>query len=423
MLDIKFIRNNPGIVKENLNKRNYTFDLEKFLSLDQSRKEVLAKVETLFARQNKISNQIKQLLKEKSEANQLIEESKKLKTESDALKQKFNGLNQLWLDQNLRIPNLCDPCLPVGNSAANKLIREKVPKLKFNFPLKNHIEIGKNLDIIEFDRPAKITGSNFIAFKGAGAKLVRSLINLMIELHTEKNGYCEIWPPKIVNQNAMQTTGQLPNLEADMYRIENSSYYLIPTAEVPVTNFHSDEILVQKKLPLSYVAYTPCFRKEAGSYGKDTKGLIRVHEFDKVELVKITEPDDSKKALNQILTDACKVLDLLKLPYRVVLLSTGDISFASSQCYDIEVYSPGIKAWLEVSSCSNFGDFQARRGNIKYYDEKTGKNEFVHTLNGSGLALPRLIAAILENYQQRDGSVILPKPLRGYFNGRKRIKK
>lgn len=423
MLDIKFIRQNPEAVKESLSSRNYLFDFENFLKLDQKKRNLLSEIEFLSSEQNEISKKIKILLKEKKDTGFVIEESKKLKKKIEVLKEEFKEVNQLWLSKNLRIPNICHPCLPKGNASANKVIKEKNKKPNFTFPPSDHIQIGKNLEILEFERTAKVAGSNFVSFKGLGSQLVRALINFMLDLHTGKNGYLEIWPPKIVNRNSMQITAQLPNLESDMYKIEDSDYFLIPTAEVPVTSLHSNEVLAENALPISYAAYTPCFRKEAGSYGKETKGLVRVHEFDKVELVKITKPEDSDQALEQILADACSVLDLLKLPYRVLLLATGDISFASSKCYDIELYAPGLNRWLEVSSCSNFNDFQARRGQIKYKDSKDGKNKFAHTLNGSGVALARLIAAILENYQQGDGSVLVPKVLRSYLSGRKRLKK
>jgi seryl-tRNA synthetase len=262
-----------------------------------------------------------------------------------------------------------------------------------------------------------------VLYKNDGAKLERALINFMLELHTKEHNYKEVFPPFLVNREAMTVTGQLPKLEEDMYQLKHDDYFLIPTAEVPVTNIHSDEILDEDELPIYYVSYTACFRREAGSYGKETKGLIRVHQFDKVELVKFTRPQDSYEELEKLLSDACKVIELLGLPYRVVLLSTQEISFAASKCYDIEVYAPGIDKWLEVSSCSNFEDFQARRGNIRYREKETGKLKFVHTLNGSGVALARLVIAILENYQQKDGSVIIPEVLRKYFDGREKLTK
>ncbi|MCF7873514.1 MAG: serine--tRNA ligase [Candidatus Omnitrophica bacterium] len=423
MLDIKFVRENPQIVKESLRKRNSNFDLDDFLKIDQARRSLLTKIESLAAEQNRISNKIKELIKDKKDPQETINNSKKLKAEIELLRNEFKNIDQAWIEKSLQIPNIPDSSLPKGDASANKVLKEVGRTPKFKFEPKDHLQIAKNLDIIDFKRATKITGSNFVCFKGFGSRLVRALINFMLDLHTERNGYQEIWPPKIVNQDSMQTTGQLPNLKEDMYRLEDTDFWLIPTAEVPVTNLCSNELLEEKDLPISYAAYTPCFRKEAGSYGKDTKGLMRVHEFDKVELVKITKPNQSYKALDTIVANACQVLDLLKLPYRVLLLSTEDISFASAKCYDIELFAPGLDKWLEVSSCSNFETFQARRGNIKYKDSETKKNQYVHTLNGSGVALARLIAAILENYQQKDGSVIIPKVLRSYLSGRKRIKK
>ncbi|MCF7874483.1 MAG: serine--tRNA ligase [Candidatus Omnitrophica bacterium] len=423
MLDIKFIRENPQIVKESLKKRNSKFNLDDFLKLDKERRRLLAKIENISAEQNKISSKIKKLFKDKKEPKEAINRSKKIKVEIELLKNEFKNIDKRWREKTLQIPNIPDSSLPEGGALANKVIKEAGKKPTFKFSPADHCEIAKRLEIIDFKRATKITGSNFVCFKGFGAQLVRALLNFMLDVHTQKNSYLEIWPPKIVNQSSMQTTGQLPNLKEDMYQIQDTDFFLIPTAEVPVTNLHSNELLEEKSLPISYAAYTPCFRKEAGSYGKDTKGLMRVHEFDKVELVKITKPENSYQALDKILSDACQILDLLKLPYRILLLATGDISFASAKCYDIELYAPGLDKWLEVSSCSNFESFQARRGNIKYKDSKTGKNEYVHTLNGSGVALARLIVAILENYQQGDGSIVIPKVLRSYLGGRKRIKK
>ncbi len=423
MLDIKFIRENPQIVKESLRKRNSQFDLDQFLKLDQQRRNLLTKIENLSAEQNKISSKIKELIKSKDDPKLVIDQSKSIKADIESLREDFKDIDQEWSKKSLQIPNIPDSSLPEGDASANKLLKEVGKKPKFNFPAKDHIQLANSLDIIDFKRATKITGSNFVCFKGLGSKLVRALINFMLDLHTEKNGYQEIWPPKIVNQDSMQTTGQLPNLRDDMYKLEDTDFFLIPTAEVPVTNLHSQEVLAEEELPISYAAYTPCYRKEAGSYGKDTKGLMRVHEFDKVELVKITKPENSDKALEQILANACQVLDLLRLPYRILLLATADISFASIKCYDIELYASGLDKWLEVSSCSNFASFQAQRGNIKYKNSKTNNKEYVHTLNGSGVALARLIVAILENYQQQDGSVIIPKALRSYLGGRKRIKK
>jgi seryl-tRNA synthetase len=292
---------------------------------------------------------------------------------------------------------------------------------EFKFKPLSHIDIAQNLDIIDFNRATKITGSNFILYKGLGARLERALINFMLDLHTKKHGYTEIFPPFLVNRASMTGTGQLPKLEEDMYRLKDDDLFLIPTAEVPVTNIFRDEIIEGEKLPVYYAAYTACFRREAGTYGKDTRGLIRVHEFDKVEMVKFVPAQSSYDELEKLVNDAEEVLQLLEIPYRVVMLATQDLSFSASKCYDLEAYAPGIDKWLEVSSCSNFEAFQARRANIRYRRKEDKKVDFVHTLNGSGIALPRTVVAILENYQQEDGSVIVPEALRPYLDGKDRI--
>jgi seryl-tRNA synthetase len=294
----------------------------------------------------------------------------------------------------------------------------------FNFKPISHIELAQHLDIIDFNRASKITGSNFVLYKGWGAKLERALINFMLDLHTHKHGYTEVFPPFLVNRASMTGTGQLPKLEEDMYRLKDDDLFLIPTAEVPVTNIFRNEVLDEDKLPIYYTAYTACFRREAGSYGKDTKGLIRVHEFDKVEMVKFVKPETSYDELERLVNNAERVLQLLELPYRVAVLSTEDLSFAASKCYDLEAYAPGIDKWLEVSSCSNFESFQARRANIKFRkktESREQRTEYVHTLNGSGIALARTVIAILENYQQKDGTVIIPEVLRPYLDGQERI--
>ncbi|NQT28564.1 MAG: serine--tRNA ligase [Candidatus Omnitrophica bacterium] len=423
MLDIKFIRKNPNLVKEALGKRKYSFDLEGFLALDQERRKKMAVIEELSAAQNKIDREIKALLKEKKDPKPKIEEAKGIKKNLVELSNEFDKLNVNFLNLQDRIPNIPYSCLPVGGPSNNKVVKVWGKVRKFKFKPQDHITLAENLDIIDFKRAAKVTGSNFTLLKGLGAKLERALINFMLDVHGKKNGYREVSPPKIVNAVSMRATGQLPNLEADMYKLQGEDFYLIPTAEVPITNIHRDEAIDEKELPIKYTAYTPCFRKEAGSYGKDTRGLVRVHEFDKVELVKFVKPEDSYKELESLLNDACRILELLKIPYRVLLLATEDVSFAAAKCYDIEIYAPGINKWLEVSSCSNFEDFQARRGNIRYRDKSSGKLKFVHTLNGSGVALPRLVVAILENYQEKDGKITIPKVLRKYLDGRRRITK
>lgn len=421
MLDPKFIRENPDKVKEGLKKRNDSFDLDSFLILDKKRKELLGKLEELYAQQNKIDDEMKTLLKAKKDPKAKIQEAKTIKQKITSIDVDFSSSDKEWKEQLLRIPNIPHKDTPIGGESQNKIIKESGKLLEFDFEPLSHTEIAQHLGIIDFKRAAKITGSNFVMFKGLGARLQRALIDFMLDLHTKENNYCEIWPPSVVNRESMISTGQLPKLEEDMYNIGIDDFFLIPTAEVPLTNIHRDEILEEDKLPIYYTGYTPCFRREAGSYGKDTKGLVRVHQFDKVELVKFVKPQGSYEELEKLLLDACRVLELLKIPYRVNLLASSEISFAAAKCYDIEIYAPASKMWLEVSSCSNFEDFQARRANIRYKDKKTSKQSYVHTLNGSGVALPRLVVVILEQYQQKDGSVIVPEVLRRYFNDRESI--
>lgn len=423
MLDIKFIRQNPEIIKKAIKDRKYKFDFESFLELDSQRRKTISKIEELKALQNKISAELKPSLKKQDYLEQKIEKSKSIKQEISKLETTLDVLEAQFYNKLYRIPNIPHISLPVGDSSRNKIVKEANIERDFDFKPLDHIILAERLNLIDFKRAAKITGSNFVLFTGIGAQLERALINFMLDVHTKQHGYVEVSPSKIVNRESMLTTGQLPNLEEDMYSLKDDDLFLIPTAEVPLTNIHRDEIINENSLPLKYVSYTPCFRREAGSYGKDTRGLMRVHEFDKVELVKFVKPENSYSELEKLLSDACSILDFLKLPYRIIMLATADISFASSKCYDIELYAPGIEKWLEVSSCSNFEDFQARRGNIKYKDQKNGKNSFLHTLNGSGVALARLVVSLLENYQQKDGSVIIPEPLRRYLDGRERITK
>jgi len=351
-----------------------------------------------------------------------LEESRKVSQQIDEMEKKLKSVEKEFKKQWLKIPNIFHPSVPVGDASANRVIREKRNIRNFSFKPLTHIELGEHLDIFSFSQAAKLCGSNFVLFKNDGALLIRALINFMLDVHCQR-GYKEIFPPFLVNRNSMLTTGQLPNLEEDMYQLKNEDYFLIPTAEVPVTNIHQEEILKEEDLPIYYVSYTACFRREAGSYGKETRGLVRVHQFDKVELVKFVRPSSSYEELEKLVNDASCILELLELPYRVVLLSTQELSFAASKCYDLEVYAPGIERWLEVSSCSNFEDFQARRGNIRYREKKSGKLRYVHTLNGSGLALPRLIVALLENYQNSDGSVTIPQVLRKYMQEKEKLEK
>ncbi len=421
MLDIKFIRENVDLVKKALKSKRSSFDLDAFLRLDENRRQLSGDADNLRAQQNTLNDQVSTLIKQKKDPKEVIAQSKEVSKKISALEQELKKIKQSFQWQMLNIPNVPHSSSPIGGENENKIIKTVGQPKKFDFKPLTHIELSEHLDIIDFKRGAKLTGSNFILYKGLGAKLQRALVDFMIDLHTTRHGYKEVLPPFIANKASMTTTAQLPKLEEDMYRLKDEDYFLIPTAEVPVTNIHSDEILDEKELPIKYTAYTACFRKEAGSYGKDTRGLVRVHQFDKVELVKFTRSENSYDELESLLVDACKVIELLDVPYRVALLSTGEMSFAAAKCYDIEIHAPGMDRWLEVSSCSNFEDFQARRGNIRYRDKKSGKPKFVHTLNGSGVALPRLVVAIIENYQQKDGSIIIPEVLRKYFNGRTKL--
>jgi seryl-tRNA synthetase len=421
MLDIKFIKENQGLVRQAINNRALKIDINSLIKIDDARRAALSEFEELAALRNKANAEIGVLLKEKKDAKARISSMKEISRRIGELEVKLKEqeveLNKLLLD----IPNLPHISLPVGDVSANKIVRSWGEEKKFKFKPLNHIEICQNLDIVDFKRATKVTGSNFILFKGWGAKLERALINFMLDLHTNKHGYTEIFPPFLVNRASMLGTGQLPKLEEDMYKLKDDDLFLIPTAEVPLTNMFRDEILEEDSLPIYYTAYTACFRREAGSYGKETKGLIRVHEFDKVEMVKFVKPEDSFDELEKLVVDAQEVLQLLELPYRVVMLATQDLSFSASKCYDLEAYAAGTDKWLEVSSCSNFESFQARRANIRFRRKAGKKIEFVHTLNGSGIALARTVVAILENYQQEDGSVLIPKILQPYLNGQERI--
>ncbi|MFH2145497.1 MAG: serine--tRNA ligase [Candidatus Omnitrophota bacterium] len=418
MLDIKFIRENPDKVKAAIKNRNLKLNIEELLALDKQWRKMNAAVEELRKQRNAASDEMSELVKKKTDISNRREDLKAL---SQKIKENTIEVEELWQKIGkimLEIPNIPHNSVPVGkDSGANKVVKTWGEPRKLGFSAKTHVELVEYLDIIDLPRAAKITGANFVLFKGKGALLERALISFMLGLHTKKHGYLEISPPLLVNRASMVGTGQLPKLEEDMYRLREDDLFLIPTAEVPVTNIHRDEILNDADLPLYYTAYTPCFRREAGSYGKDTKGLSRVHQFDKVELVKFVRPDNSYDELEALLNNAEQVLQLLELPYRVACLSTGDLSFAAAKCYDIEAWACGMEKWFEVSSCSNFEDFQARRANIRYRDPQTKKTGFVHTLNGSGVALARTVIAILENYQQKDGSILVPKVLRPFMDG------
>jgi len=410
MLSLKFIRENPERVKKAIKSKVLEIDLEKLLSLDREQRALLQKSESLREEKNKASAEIAQRKKEKKASASLIEQMKrvaeKIKEISSSLDEKEKELNNFLL----LLPNVPHSSVPPEKNLIVSTIG-KIPE--FDFEVLPHWEIGKRLDILDFKTASRMTGAAFPLYKGLGAKLERALINFMLDTH-QKQGYQEISPPFIVNRASMKNCGQLPWLEEDMYHLQKDDFFLIPTAEVPLTNIHQDEILPEEKLPIYYTAYSPCFRREAGAYGRQTKGLLRVHQFDKVELLKLTKPETSYEELEKLRENAEKILQLLKLPYRVVLLSSKELSFAGAKCYDLEVWAPAQKQYLEVSSCSNFEDFQARRAKIRYHSQKG--TFFVHTLNGSGIALPRTVVAILENYQQKDGSVIVPEVLRPYLN-------
>ncbi len=424
MLDIKFIRDNIDAVRQSLKDRNLSLDLDEFIKLYDQRRSSQNSLEELRARRNKVNDQISTLLKEKKDAKAAIDSMKTVSAEISRLETDIRNVQEPLQQIVMRIPNIPHSSLPRGDASNNAIVRTWGEPPKQDFKPLTHIEIAQNLDIIDLLRATKITGSNFILYKGWGAKLERALINFMLDLHTNKHGYTEIFPPFLVNRASMTGTGQLPKLEEDMYRLKDDDLFLIPTAEVPVTNIFRDEVIEEEKLPIYYTAYTACFRREAGSYGKDTKGLTRVHQFDKVEMVKFVKPETSYDELEKLVNNAETVLQTLGLPYRVVMLATGDVSFAASKCYDLEAYAAGIGRWLEVSSCSNFEDFQARRANIKYKRTMEGgkrTTEYIHTLNGSGVAMARTMIAILENYQQKDGSVLIPEALRPYLNGKEKI--
>jgi seryl-tRNA synthetase len=424
MLEAKYIREHMEEVREKLVLRDQTINLDKFLSVDEERRKAIQEWEKLRALQKKVSDEVSKKKREGIDASELIAEMKKVSQElkrlDDVVEEKEIALQDLLLI----IPNLPHDSVPKGkDSSDNVEVRRWGEIPKFDFEPKAHWDLGEELGILDFKSGAKIAGARFTLYWDLGAKLERALINFMLDLHTREHGYREVLPPFMVNRVTMTGTGQLPKFEEELFKVEGTDYFLIPTAEVPVTNIHQDEVLEEEILPLYYTAYTPCFRKEAGSYGKDTRGLIRQHQFNKVELVKFTKPESSYHELEKLLSDAEEVLKRLKLPYRVVNLCTGDLGFSASKTYDIEVWLPGQNTFKEISSCSNFEDFQARRAKIRYRISGKSKTEYVHTLNGSGLAVGRTLVAILENYQRADGSVIIPEILRPYLYGVERITK
>jgi len=423
MLDLKFIRENVELVKKGLAAKNVKLDLSALLEMDEKRRAELKELEDLRNKQNIANDEISKNLGNEEKKRDVIVKVKALTMKVSVIAPQVKITTENIEEILFTIPNLPHSSVPIGSAEKNKEVRKWGEPRKFDFKPKTHVEIAEALDIIDFKRAAKITGSNFVVFKNEGARLERALINFMIDLHTQKHGYTEIFPPFLVNRASMTGTGQLPKMEEDMYKLAADDFFLIPTAEVPITNLHRDEILDEKELPIFYTGYTACFRREAGSYGKDIKGLVRVHQFDKVELVKFVKPGTSYDELEKLVANAEATLQLLGLPHRVILLASGDLSFAASKCYDLESHAPGLDKWLEVSSCSNFEDFQARRANIRFKSKTDKKVNFVHTLNGSGVALARTMIAILENYQTQEGGVLIPEALQSYMGGQKKIGK
>ena len=422
MLDIKFIRSNPDEVKDALRKRRSKLDLGEFLAIDQKRRDLLLETEELKARRNQASGEMARLKKSGENAESLLAEMGVVSARVKALDEELKTIDQQTSEWVMSIPNVPHASVPEGvDEADNREVRTWGGKPSLNFTPKEHWELGTALGGLDFETAAKITGSRFVILKGWAAKLERALISFMLDVQTTENGYDEVMPPVIVNRESLMGTGQLPKFEEDLFHLENTSYYLIPTAEVPVTNIYRDTTLAESQLPIAHCAYTACFRSEAGSYGKDTKGMIRQHQFDKVELVRFVHPDTSYDELEKLLGHAESILQKLGLHYRVVTLCAGDLGFSSAKTYDIEVWLPGQDKYREISSCSNFEDFQARRAGIRFKPGDSKKSRLVHTLNGSGLAVGRTMVAILENYQQADGSVVIPEVLRPYMNGLEKI--
>ncbi|MHB1688373.1 MAG: serine--tRNA ligase [Ignavibacteriaceae bacterium] len=420
MLDLKFIRENHELIRQGLLNKNAKDVVDEILSFDEERRSLILNTDELKAKRNQVSAQIPTMKKAGQDTAQILAE---MKLVSDQIAQLDGRLREVEekLETILRhTPNIADASVPVGKTADDNVETKQWLPVEFSFKndfkILDHIELGKKLKILDFERGTKISGSGFPLYIGKGATLERSLINFMLDYHLQNHGYSEIMPPILVNRESMEGTGQIPKMEEDMYFIEKDGLYPIPTAEVPITNIHRGEILNEKDLPIKYVGYSPCFRREAGSYGKESKGFLRVHQFNKVEMVKFVKPETSYDELEKLVVDAEDILQALKIPYRILLLCTGDLSFSAAKCYDIETWSPAENRWLEASSCSNFENFQARRANIRFRNETTKKPEFVHTLNGSGLATSRLMVSILENYQTPEGKIIVPKVLQKYTN-------
>ena len=424
MLDLRFVRENIGVVEEALRKRRSPLTLEGFVALDRERRSLLVQVEGMRAERNAASEEIGRLRREKGDASALMERMKELSARLKEAEGLLPGIEGKMEEFLLSIPNVPDPSVPEGaGEAENPTVRTWGTPGTFSFPVKDHVDIGAELGILDFDRAVKIAGGRFCLSKGAGALLERALINFMLDVHTREHRYLEVLPPFMANSASFQGTGQLPKFEEELFRVAGTDYYLVPTAEVPVTNIVRDEILPASALPLKMTAYTPCFRAEAGSYGKDTRGMIRQHQFNKVELVKVCRPEESADELEKLTSDAEEILKRLGLPYRVVTLCTGDLGFSSAKTYDIEVWVPSQGRYREISSCSTFTDFQARRAKIRFREGASGKTRLAHTLNGSGLAVGRTVVAILENFQREDGTVDVPEALRPYMGGMARIGK
>lgn len=421
MLDIKYIRNNPEVVAKAAKDKGEENYVEEILSLDEKRRNKLQDVEQLKAKRNAVSKEIGELKKAGEDGEEKINEMKDVSNRIKEMDEEVKLINKKLEDYLLRVPNVSEKEVPVGTDEEDNIEVKSWGSIPEGDYIKPHWDIAEELGIIDFERAGKITGARFASYMKEGAGLERALINFMIDLHIREHGYIEVFPPFIVNEDSMIGTGQLPKFTEDMFKLEEHDYYLIPTAEVPVTNLYSKEILPEESLPLYYVAYTACFRREAGAHGRDTRGLIRQHQFNKVELVKFTRPEESYEELDKLVADAEKVLQLLQLPYRTMLMCTGDLGFAAAKKYDIEVWMPAYSDYKEISSCSNFEDFQARRADIKYRPAKDKRARYVHTLNGSGIAVGRTVAAILENHQQEDGSVWIPEVLQSYMGGIKYI--
>mgnify|MGYP001224810267 FL=1 len=415
MISIEEIRKNTSLVKKKLAKKGDKSSIDNLLELDKEYRSLITNANELRSERNIVSKKIASLKKDRLSAKTEINQMKEVGESISNIEKESNKIKKLIDTILLNIPNLPHDSTPNGiGSKDNKLVREFGKLKKTDYKIKNHIELGRDLNLFDFDRAAKISGSGFPLYTNRGAKLERALINYMLDLHSLEFGYVEIFPPFLVNSKSPKTTGNLPKFSEDMYQIENDNLWLIPTAEVPITNIHKDEIISEKNLPIKYVSYSACFRREAGSHGKDTRGFLRLHQFNKVELVKFVKPEKSYEELEALTINAEAVLKSLGLKYRVIELCTGDLSFSAAKCYDIEVWSPAEEKWLEVSSCSNFESFQARRGNIKYR-KNDGKTDFLHTLNGSGVATPRLLVALLESHQNKNGSINIPEPLQPYF--------